>query len=158
MGDGYMKLIARFRERYRVVYILLTSATPYRLDGKPLGTIADTLVEPTTPRQLMDAGIIHEPLVKSVTTIDADGLPVRRGDFVSTELEVRAKKLSGNVVSEWLRWCDGYPGVVRAVSVAHSKQLVERFIAAGLRAAHLDGETPLAERSRILARLAIGGR
>ena len=32
MGDGYMKLIARFRERYRVVYIL-SSATPYRLDG-----------------------------------------------------------------------------------------------------------------------------
>ena len=157
MGDGYMKLIARFRERYRVVYILLTSATPYRLDGKPLGTIADTLVEPTTPRQLIDAGIIHEPLIKSVATIDADGLPVRRGDFVSTELEVRAKKLSGNVVSgvatlvRWLPW-RGARGQRRA-----QQQLVERFIAAGLRAAHLDGETPLAERSRILARLAIGG-
>ena len=158
VGDGYMKLYARFRERYRVVYVLLTSATPYRLDGRPLGAIANTLVEPTTPRQLMDAGIIHEPLIKSVATIDADGLPVRRGDFLSTELEVRAKKISGNVVSEWLRWCGGYPGVVRAVSVAHSKQLVERFTTAGLRAAHLDGETPLAERSRILARLAIGGQ
>ena len=158
VGDGYMKLIARFRELYRVVYILLTSATPYRLDGRAIGAVADTLVEPTNPRQLMDAGVIHEPLVKSVETIDAHGLPVRRGDFVSSELEVRAKKLSGNVVAEWLRWCDGYPGVVRAVSVAHSKALAERFAAAGLRSAHLDGETPIAERNRILARLAIGGQ
>ena len=130
MGDGYMKLIARFRERYRVVYILLTSATPYRLDGKPLGTIADTLVEPTTPRQLMDAGIIHEPLVKERhdnRRRRAAGAP---RDFVSTELEVRAKTFR----QRRLRVAalgDGYPGVVRAVSVAHSKQLVERFIAAG---------------------------
>ena len=106
----------------------------------------------------MDAGIIHEPLVK-----ERHNNRRRRAAGASRRLrEYRAgsegQKLSGNVVSEWLRWCDGYPGVVRAVSVAHSKQLVERFIAAGLRAAHLDGETPLAERSRILARLAIGGR
>lgn len=158
VGDGYMKLVARFRERYRVVYILLTSATPYRLDNRAIGAVANALVEPTTPRQLMDAGVIHEPLLKSVESIDADGLPVRRGDFVCSELEARAKKLSGNVVAEWLRWCDGYPGVVRAVSIAHSKSLAERFAAAGLRSAHLDGATPTEERNRILARLAIGGQ
>lgn len=48
------------------------------------------------------------------------------------------------------------PTVCFAVSVAHSRHIVEQFQAAGVAAEHLDGETPAAERKRILEDLASG--
>lgn len=156
--NTYGKLLQRFRTLYRVVYVLGLTATPYRLDGKPLGKVFDTLIEPTKPGDLIDAGVLMEPVILRRDAPDLDGLHKQGGDFIGTELEMRSRRLVGNVVEELKNWSDGYPAVLRAVSIAHSKTLCERLTAAGFRAAHMDGGTPATERDELFARLAIGGQ
>jgi hypothetical protein len=64
--------------------------------------------------------------------------------------------LIGDCVTEWKRLADGRSTMLFAAGVAHSKAIVQSFLTAGVKAAHLDGTTPRAERSSILARLASG--
>lgn len=162
VSDSYLRLIARFREAYgdENVLLVLWTATPYRLDGRSLGDVADEIIEVVTPEQLFANGVLMEPKVLGADDPDLSGVARRGGDFVPEALAERMdnQKLVGNTVDQWIKHSGGAPSVYFACSIAHSQHLVERFQAAGVRAAHLDGETPLAERSRILARLAIGGR
>jgi len=155
---SYQKLIARFKAVYRVVYVLLLTATPYRLDGKELGEVADTLIEPVTPEQLFDAGIIWEPQVIGAATPELGGVPMLGGEYDSGVLAERSKKLIGDVVKEAEKWTEGYPFVVRCTTIEHSRSVAERLCAASFRARHLDGTTLLAERNELLARLSIGGK
>ena len=156
--NTYGKLYEQFRSQYKTVYMLGLTATPYRLDGKPLDRIFTSLIEPVTPGELIDSGILMEPRVIGADAPNLADLHIQGGDFAASELEMRSRKLVGNVVEEWKRWSDGYPGVLRAVSIAHSKELCERLRAAGFRAEHMDGATPAHERNALFARLAIGGQ
>lgn len=162
VGPSYMKLLDRFYELYgrEHVYVLVWTATPYRLDGRSLGDVADSLIEITTPTALFEKGLLMEPTVIGFDEPDMSGVNHRGGDFVREAVAERVDKprIVGNVVDQWLKHSHGEPSVYFACSIAHSHHVVDRFLSVGIRAAHLDGETPLAERSRILARLAIGGR
>ncbi len=154
---SYRKTLERFKAAYRKVYILGLTATPYRLDGKPLGEIADVLIEPTTPQELFDQGVIWEPDVKLAPTPELTGISTHSGDYAAPELYERSRKLMGDVVGEAKRYHEGRPFVIRATTIEHSQQLAERFCAAGFRAVHMDGTTSPAERNLLLARLSIGG-
>lgn len=162
VGPSYLAIRQRFLDAYgpdRVRFVLLT-ATPYRLDGKALEAFADDLIEVATPQELFSRGLLVEPEVKGFVEPDVAGVPSRMGDFVREALVERVDqpRLVGDVVGQWVAHAAGAPSVYFASSIAHSQHLVERFLAVGVRAAHLDGETPVDARSRILARLAIGGR
>ncbi|MBL8718121.1 MAG: hypothetical protein JNL79_19225 [Myxococcales bacterium] len=106
----------------------------------------------------MRQGFLVEP---RVFTVPAHALPdlstvkVRGGDYDERELAdaVDRRQLVGNIVEHWRKHADGVRTVVFAVSIAHSKHIVERFQEAGVRAEHLDGGTPMLERDAILARL-----
>lgn len=155
--SSYRKTLERFKAAYRRVYILGLTATPYRLDGKPLGEIASTLIEPTTPQELFDQGVIWEPDVKLAPTPELVGLSTHGGDYAAPELYERSRKLMGDVVGEAKKYHDGRPFVVRATTIEHSQQLAQRFRAAGFRAVHMDGKTSAVERNLLLAKLSIGG-
>ena len=154
---SYRKTLERFKAAYRRVFVLGLTATPSRLDGKPLGEIADVLIEPTTPAELFDSGVIWEPDVKLAPTPELAGISTHSGDYATPELYERSRKLMGDVVGEAKRYHEGRPFVVRATTIEHSKQLAERFRVAGFRAVHMDGTTSAADRNSLLARLSIGG-
>lgn len=162
VGARWMEQVSRFRAAYgeNNVWFALLTATPYRLDGRSLGDVADALVEVTTPRLLIEQGIIMEPRVYGEEPVDMTGVRRVGGDFdpVEKERRVNTSKLVGDVVATWIRKAGGAPSVYFAAGIAHSRHLVERFREVGVRAEHLDGKTPDDERARILARLAIGGR
>jgi len=142
------------------VHIGLT-ATPFRADGKGLGDAYDELIVVASPRQLISEGHLVEPRVFTVPAIkrpDLSRVRVERGDYSADALAeaVDRQALVGNIVEHWLTHARGVRTVVFAVSVAHSKHIVERFLAAGVAAEHLDGETPAPERDAILARVERG--
>lgn len=153
--DTFQKILAVFRRVYRVVYILGLTATPYTLSGKPIP--GDVIVEPVLPAELFADGTILEPEVKGLDAPDTSKVPISRGEFVASELELVTRKLVGNMVETAKRYWDGFPFTVRATSVADAHARSERLAAAGFRSAVLDGSTPWQERDLILARLAIGG-
>lgn len=157
LAKGYRDLVAKYP---RAVILGLT-ATPYRADGKGLGELFDDLVPIATPRQLVEMGFLVEP---RIFTVPASALPdlskvsVSGGDYNAEELEsaVDTSRLIGDLVDHWQRRAAGQRTVVFAASVKHSKNITERFCAAGVRAEHLDGETPTPDRDAILARLERG--
>lgn len=134
------------------------TATPIRGDGKGLGTMFDAMVQCPPIRQLMADGYLVPALAYAGKRVDLSGVEVRGSDYDPTQLNDAMNKphLIGDAVSEWRRLAAGRPTMVFAAGVKHSKTLVEAFLAAGVAAAHLDGETPKQEREVILKRLANG--
>jgi len=152
----YLDIIGNLKRTYSEVYFTLLTATPYRGDHQGLSDVATKLIEITTPRQLIKERWIVNP----TNYIDPETaqLTLPTDDEKSISDRYDRPKLIANIVDTWKLRSAGYPGIGFAINVAHSKHLVERFQTAGLRAAHLDGETPKAERKRLIARLAIGGQ
>jgi DNA repair protein RadD len=64
--------------------------------------------------------------------------------------------LVGDIIEHWHKHGENRRTIAFAVDVAHSVAIRNQFLGAGVRAEHLDGETPIPEREAILARLASG--
>lgn len=138
--------------------ILGFTATPYRLDGRGLAEYFDDAVHVAHVDELIAAGWLVPPIV--IAPEEPDVSMVRRvaGDFDPSQLAALMDKpvLIGNVVETWRRRAAGRSTVLFATSISHSRNLVAAFLEAGIRAEHVDGETPLPERAAILARAASG--
>ncbi len=137
------------------------TATPYRADGKGLGGVYDELIVVASPKELIAEGYLVEPRVFTVPQSampDLSSVRIREGDYDESALAnaVDKQTLVGNIVEHWQKHAMGIRSVAFAVSVAHSKHIVERFREAGISAEHLDGTTPAVERDGILARLESG--
>jgi superfamily II DNA or RNA helicase len=129
------------------------TGTPERLTGAGLDEDYDDMIVPARSYELIHDGFLSVPTIfdpGEKVLPKTKGLRVRGGDFAVDQLE----KLVGHgafvdrLVDDWLRLAEGRRTVVFAVSVAHSKMIVERFRARGVPAHHLDGDTSKADVSR----------
>jgi DNA repair protein RadD len=155
MGAGYQRIIAGYPD----ALVIGLSATPWRLDGKPLGDTYEALVQTVQYSDLIANGSIVAPVLYSTrVSPDLSKVRTRQGDYAIDELETAMTdaQVVGSVVEEWRAHSGGRRSVVFACTVRHSQAIVSQFVAASVRAAHLDGETPLDERRKILADLEAG--
>jgi superfamily II DNA or RNA helicase len=137
------------------------TATPFRADGKGLGDSYEELLVVASPKQLIAEGYLVEPRVFTVPEHelpDLSSVKVRGGDYEEHALAeaVDRTPLVGNIVDHWLKHAQGIRTFAFAITVAHSRHIVDRFRAAGVSAEHLDGTTPIAQRDGMLRRLADG--
>jgi len=138
--------------------VLGVTATPWRLSGKPLAGQYDACVVIATPAQLREQGHLCGYNGFSYLTPDLTDVSTTAGDY-NEEQTAKAMSQSAivdNVVEEWGAHARDLSTVVFAVTKEHSRQLTARFVAAGVRAEHLDGDTPTDERRRILKRVELG--
>lgn len=129
------------------------SATPKRLDGRGLGDRFDVMVKGPTVRWLIDNGYLSDfALYAPSGEIDLGGVRSVAGDFSAAQLEavMGNADLIGDVVRHYRELADGQPGIVFAVSRAHSQSIAASFQAAGVAAAHIDGTMTDRERDRIV--------
>jgi len=138
--------------------IVILTATPIRLDGKPLSDIADYMVLGPSEADMMAAGNLPPYRVYAPVSVDLSGVHTRAGDYVTSEVEDRVDKPSviGDLVETWRKYAQGKRTVVYAVSRAHGRHILEAYLAAGVKAAYVDGETPKPEQVRILTGMADG--
>lgn len=142
--------------------VLGLTATPMRADGRGLGDMFEDLLLVSSYRQLVTEGYLLEPRVWTVPEAsrpDLSGVRVRStGDYDESQLAAACDRegLVGDLVDHYQRHGNGSPAFAFAVSVAHSQHIAEKFLAAGIPAAHLDGTTPAPQRDETLARLAMG--
>ena len=155
LAKGYRDLVAAYPD---AVTVGLT-ATPWRGDGRGLGDLFERLHVFATPLLLMDQGFLVEPRVFShPKRADVSKVATLAGDYDQEQLAEACDKreLLGSIVEHWRRHLEGVRTVAFAVNVAHSQHIVEEFLAAGIPAEHLDGETPDDERAAIFGRLERG--
>jgi superfamily II DNA or RNA helicase len=160
---------------YRAVFaaakgipIIGLSATPF---SKGLGRHYDELGGPlfehmvvaATIPQLIADGYLVDVDVYAPSEPDMTGIKQARNAFGEADYTdadvaraVDKPELVGDVVQHWLRLAKGTPTVVFAANIAHSKHIVERFLAAGVPAEHVDAYTDPDERRAILRRMETG--
>jgi DNA repair protein RadD len=142
------------------VFLGLT-ASPVRLDGKSLGTFYEEMITVATYADLSRDGFLVEPRVLTVPAQELPDLARVRlvgGDYDSVELgnACDTPGLTGSVTEHWLRHAGGVPTIGFAVNRQHSMNIVDRFRAAGVSAAHVDALTPTAERDAAFKSLCNG--
>lgn len=138
---------------YPEAIIVGLSATPVNLGG-----VFDKLETAATYAELIRDGFIAEPFCVG-TPRPADLSNVGGGDdynLEQLEAAMLAGKLVGDVVENWKTHGRGHRTVVFATGVRHSQEIVRQFNEAGVRAEHIDGETPQDVRKACLRRLEDG--
>lgn len=155
LGDSYVKLL----ESYPEATVIAITATPWRLDGRGLKRMFSEMVVFAEMRQLIDDGYLLPMRVFGPRQpLNLRDVSINRGDYQNDQLSVvmRDGVLVGQIVEHWQKLAENRLTVVFATNVAHSHDIVRRFVEAGVPAEHLDGETSKPQREQILARLASG--
>lgn len=138
---------------YENSIIIGLTATPYRLDGKPLGDIFQSIVNPITISELIDLGHLVEPRYYAPKDqIDTNNLKKQHGDFNLQQLFAEADKrvLYDGVVANYKKFCNDQRAIVFNVNKQHSQNMRDFFIRDGISAVHLDCDTPAKDRIQIL--------
>jgi superfamily II DNA or RNA helicase len=171
-SDSYRDLLTC----YPNAIIIGFTATPCRLDGKPLGDLFQVLEVAVTYQELLkNPNYLLAPYIFA-PPLDDSLLQIRGYDFDEDQSAVVMDKLSGNIVDHWLKRAHKHPvfnaaGVrlhlqeidgprrrtfLFACNIAHSMSLCTRFEKAGVRIGHLDGKTSESERKSLVKALASG--
>jgi DNA repair protein RadD len=145
-------------DAYPEATLLGLTATPCRGDGRGLGGIFQTIIECPQVAELINQGYLVKTRCYAPTTPNLVGVRIQAGDYVESQLAERMDqpKLIGDIVTHWHKYGERRRTVCFAVNVAHSLHLRDEFIRSGVRAEHIDGETPKPERDAALSRLASG--
>jgi DNA repair protein RadD len=150
----YRKVI----DAYPDATLLGLTATPCRGDGRGLGGIFDLIIEAPQVPDLIEQGYLVPTLCYAPVDPDLRGVRTQAGDYAVGQLERRMNtdQLVGDIVTHWHRFGQNRPTVVFAVGVSHSIHLRDEFLKSGVKAEHIDGDTPKDERDATLRRLAAG--
>lgn len=155
---SYRKLIADLTAINPNLRVIGFTATPYRLGhgmitDKP--AIFDELIEPVTIRRLIEDGYLARLVSKHTgLTLSTDGVHKRGGEYIEAELQaaVDTEHNTDGAVEEtikragdrksWLFFCSG---------VKHAERVRDALLQRGVEAACVTGDTPKAERDRIIS-------
>ena len=151
VSKGWKFVIDHFHSNSSVVIGL--SATPQRLSGEPLSDVFDVMVPGPSVRELIERGSLCDYAYYAPPQIvELDSVHTKYGDFSVSELAAATDKptITGDAISHYQRLLPGKRAIIFAVNINHSKHVVEQFCAAGIPAAHVDGEMDRSERSRIV--------
>lgn len=122
------------------------TATPVRGDNKPLGASYDVMVQGVGVRWLMERGYL------SGYRYYAPDLPTLTPSNI--ERIMSGKAMVGSIVTSWQRLAVGCITLGFAPTIALSRRYTDAMCAAGVRAVHVDGETPDTVRREAVMRLA----
>lgn len=134
------------------------TATPVRLDGKPLGDMYDTLVEGVSVRWLIDNHRLAPFEYYAPTVVETDGLRVQGGDYVIKDMEqlMSDRAIYSDVLKSWRQIAGNAKTIAYCVSVKHAQETADMFQNAGIWAQAIDGNTPTKQREDIMQRFRNG--
>lgn len=145
-------------EAFPGAYHIGLTATPERLDGQGLGPYFKVMIQGPTVAELTAQGFLSPYKLYAPSHVNLDGIHKRMGDYVRSELSsaIDKPKITGSAVEHYKKYASGKRAIVFAVSIEHSKHIVEEFQKEGFNAAHIDGETDGYVRERTLDLFAKG--
>lgn len=148
VAKSYLDLV----NAYPNAKVLGLTATPIRGDGRGLGELFQIIVEGATIEELTKIGRLVPVEYYAPSKPDLEGLKIKMGDYAENELAKRMDKvkLIGDIVENWSRICPDRVTLVFSTGVPHSIHIRDAFRDAGVNAEHIDGDTPKAERDKII--------
>lgn len=162
-ADTYMNATRRFgcydgRARY-----LGVTATPHRLDNKPLHGSEDAIFETVAfdygvVRGILDDWLVDIKAFRSYAGYSLEGVKKTAGDWNQKELADRVDNNDDNwqAFKHWRELAEDRRTIVFCVDVDHSKHMATLFRAEGFTAECVHGGTPKEDRDAIIARFRSG--
>ena len=132
------------------------TATPERLDGKPLGEFFEVMIESAPVSELIEAGTVRKPEVwtrPDALVPNMRGVRRRGADWAKEDAARAMATLVGDIPAHWLKHADGRPTVGFAPTLKQARVNVKRFRMAGIKSELLCGMTKDDKREAILERL-----
>lgn len=147
LSNSWMEIV----EFYDTWTVGLT-ATPIRLDGKPLGSIYNSLVTGITTKELIQQKRLSPYEYYAPVSVDTDNLRIQAGDFLVKDLEqlMNDRAIYSDVLKSWERLAKGQKTIAYCVSITHAEETAKMFNEAGYPAAEIDGNTPTKRRDQIM--------
>lgn len=149
----------RIFQKWNKSYLLGVTATPKRLDGKPLGDIYETMIEGPSVSWLIANGFLAKyKAFAARAKLDLSGVHTRMGDFAINEIAaiMRSREVIGDAVNGYREHANSQPAIAFCCSVSHAMDVAEMFRQAGYRSTHIDGGMDEAERTDAIQGLANG--
>ena len=155
VSPTYKKVLDLYQDKITIG----TTATPCRLDGRPLGDVYNKIVEVISHEELVKQKHLVPMRYFAPSGIDTSGVPLSSNkDFNLKKLAEKSDtpKINGDCVQNWLKNGEDRKTLVFAVNVKHSIHLRDEFIKHGVPAEHLDARSTDEEREAVFARMEAG--
>ena len=152
IDEAHLSEAASYRKvcEYYKCHRVLFTATPARLDGKPL-TLADTLITGITAEELIERGAISEyEYFAPDLNLDFDRVDLVAGEYNNGQLSdlMCQSAIYGDVIKYYRSLGENRQAIAYCTSVKHSEETAETFIQNGISAVSIDGKMPQKERNR----------
>ena len=153
-ASSYRKIYDYYANAYRVG----VTATPVRLDGSGLADVNDELIVGVSAKWLIENHCLAPYEYYAPAVADLSTVKVKRGEFDarSAEKVMLESKVYGDVIGYYRRFAAGQQAVCYCTTVKHSQAMAAQFCAAGIDAAHIDGQMKKTERAEIVERFRRG--
>jgi superfamily II DNA or RNA helicase len=137
---------------YPEARFLGVTATPIRMNGEGFSDLFDTLISSGQLSEFVKAGYLVKVRHIVGITPDLSSLKIRMNDYAQNELGelMQNENLMADLVESYQKKANGKKIIIFAVNIEHSKQIVENYRGAGIKAEHIDANTPEKEREHIL--------
>lgn len=129
------------------------TATPNRADNLGLESVFDEIIYSMDLREaISDGWLVDIKGFRVETDVDLSSVRIQHGDFVQSDLEKKVNTSPRNrlIVEKYRELGQGQLAIAFTVDVQHSHDLASMFREMGIPALPLSGQTPPAERARIL--------
>ena len=127
------------------------TATPYRMDNKPLGEFYSDIVQTITPSEAINAGYLAQPLVIA-PKLYADKIQLPEGDVSpETQVELLGKaKIIGDILLQYERIFAGAPVLVACATYEHAEYITNIFRQAGWNFKHIHSKLSDSDREKLI--------
>ena len=156
-SEGWSKVINYYRQQG--TYIIGLSATPWRLDGSGLGKHFESMVTGPAMSWLIENRYLSDYRLFAPSIPDLDGVKITAGDFNRGDLADWAdgdNVRMGCAIEHYKKLAPNTRAICYCVSRRDSEKTAHAFREAGIPAMHMDGETPMEERKKIISAYANG--
>lgn len=149
VANTYRKIYNAFPSAYCVGL----TATPCRLGGGGLGEINDRLITGPSVKWLIHNNKLAPYSYYAPSLADVSTLSTKSGDYSQQEAELLLNKpqIYGDVIKYYRKLGNDGKAVCYCSTIRHSENMAAQFTAAGISAAHIDGNTPKDKRSEIVS-------
>lgn len=128
---------------FKPTLLLGLSATPYRMDGMPLGDVFDEIVyEYGLKEGITDGYLCELDAVRVKTTTSLDKVRTVAGELNQKDLsnEINTPQRNQLVVSNYIKYCNGRQGIFFCVDIDHAVKLSQVFIDMGISCKPVTGD------------------
>ena len=140
LANTYREIVDCWNE----ALLLGVTATPQRMGGINLGDVFTSLIEAPSTKELIKRGHLTKfQYYAPEENINLSKVRVKFGEYITGDLEreMGKSKIIGNIVEHYKKFANGKKAICYCINVRHSKKVAAAFQAAGIAAAHCDGET-----------------